>query len=349
MLIGRIDPVPIGRPSFLDARRCDKLDSLAADLAILGVPYTTPHDVVHSRSACSPEPEVLRAQSLRLASGLGHYDFEFGGDLFAGRGVRIVDCGDVAMTPGRYAENSQAATAVIGAIIERGAFPVILGGDHAATLPALSAYERRGSLCVVHLGADLDWRDELNGVRDSLSSAMRRASELPWVRSMIQIGLRGLGGARQRDVDEAQAFGSILVRAEELHEVGVAAVLRRVPTAECYYVSLEAGALDPAIAPGVEAPAFGGLTYFEVTNLLRGIARRGRVVGMDFTGVVPARDVIDMTSLLGVRLILNLLGALAHEGQLGTPTLAADTARGAGERTSGAGEADELVGSGRVR
>src|SRR6266571_9518279 len=108
----------MGRPSFLDARRCDTLDSPDADLAILGVPYTTPQDLVHSRSACSPAPEALRTQSLRLASSLRHYDFEFGGDLFAGRNVRLVDCGDVAMTPGRYAENSQAATAVVSAIVE---------------------------------------------------------------------------------------------------------------------------------------------------------------------------------------------------------------------------------------
>jgi agmatinase len=293
------------------------------------MPYTVPYDLAWSRQPSSLAPAALREQSTRIADRLHHYDFEFGGDLFAGRGVRIVDCGDVAMTPGRYAENSQAATAVIGAIIERGAFPVILGGDHATTIPALRAYERRGSLCVVHLGADLDWRDELNGVRDSLSSAMRRASELPWVRSMIQIGLRGLGGARQRDVDEAQAFGSILVRAEELHEVGVAAVLRRVPTAECYYVSLEAGALDPAIAPGVEAPAFGGLTYFEATNLLRGVAAQGKVVGITCTGVVPARDTNHMTSLLSVRLTLNLVGAMAHAGQLDRASVAAPQAVGA--------------------
>jgi agmatinase len=146
---------------------------------------------------------------------------------------------------------------------------------------------------------------------------MRRASELPWVSSMFQIGLRGTGSARQREVDDAAAFGSIRVRAEELHRVGVDEVLRRVPDADSYYVSVDCDALDPAIAPGVNSLAFGGITYFQATNILKGIAAKGRLVGMDFVEVAPARDVQDLTSLLGARLIMNMVAALAHTGQLG--------------------------------
>src|SRR5438105_15800982 len=100
-MIARTDPVPIGRPSFLEAVRCGDLDSLDADLAILGLPYTTPCDLAHSRAACAAAPAVLREQSLRLAASLRHYDFDFGGDLFAGRRVIVVDCGDVPVPPGR--------------------------------------------------------------------------------------------------------------------------------------------------------------------------------------------------------------------------------------------------------
>ena len=316
-MIARIDPVPVGRPTFLKAPRCEDLESLDGDIAIIAIPYNTPYDLAYSRAPSSLAPSAIREQSLRWADRLHHYDFDFGADLFAGRAVRIVDCGDVWQLPGRYEENSRMATAVIKKILEREVLPIILGGDHATTIPVMRAYEGRGPICVVHLDAHLDWRDEVNGVHDSLSSPMRRASELPWVTSMIQIGLRGLGSARQREVDDAEAFGSIRVRAEELHQVGAEAVLRRVPAAERYYISLDTDCLDPAIAPGVNSLAFGGITYFEATNLLRGIAAKGQLVGFDLVEVAPARDVIDMTSLLGVRLILNLLGALAHEGQLG--------------------------------
>jgi arginase family enzyme len=66
----------------------------------------------------------------------------------------------------------------------------------------------------------------------------------------------------------------------------------------------------------VETPAFGGLTYFEASNLLTGIAALGPVAGVSLVGIAPARDHHDRTSLLGTRLLLNLVGALARAGRL---------------------------------
>jgi agmatinase len=178
------------------------------------------------------------------------YDFDFGGDLFAGRRVRLADCDDVRALPGRYEENGRVATAVVRTILDRGALPSVLGGDHAAAIPAVRTCASRGPICVVHLGARLDWRDEVNGVRDSQGSAMRRAAELPGVTSMIQLGLRAGGSTGRGEVDDADAFGSIRVRAEAVHDTGVREVLARLPAAPGYYLSLGAGALDPAIARG---------------------------------------------------------------------------------------------------
>ncbi len=297
------------------------------------MPYTTAHDLAQSRAPSSTAPAVLREQSQRYTDRTSHYDFDLGGDLFAGRLVRIVDCGDVWAAPGQYESNAHNATSVLRAMLARGTVPIVLGGDHAATIPALRAYAGRGPICVVHLGADLHWRDEVNGVREGLASAMRRAAELPWVTAMMQLGLRGTGSARPCDVNDAEAFGSVLVRAEELHEVGVPQILRRLPASPSYYISLDLSGLDPAIAPGVESPAFGGLTYFEATNLLKGVAARAPVVGLDVVGISPSKDLHDVTSLLGARLILNLVGALARAGRIGAADDEGLTARAAGPRT----------------
>jgi len=312
-------PVTSGRPTFLDMPRCTDLAALDADIAVVGIPFSTPYDMTASRGDCSAAPDAIRMQSLRLARFLTHYDYDFGGDIFAGRAVRIVDCGDVAMTPGAFEVNNQAATDVVRAILDRGAVPVVLGGDHAIPIPVHRAYEGRKPFCLVQIDAHLDWRDERNGVRDGLSSPMRRASELPWVRGMAQIGLRSIGSARQIEFDDARAYGSVLIGAEELHQLGVAAALARIPAAERYYITFDADSLDPAIAPGTRALAFGGVTYSEATNLLRGIATKGTVVGFDFVEVAPALDVGNMTSFLAARLILNMIGAFAHSGQIGRP------------------------------
>jgi agmatinase len=313
----RIIPVPISRPSFLAAPRCEDLDTLSADLAIIAFPYTVPYSLEWSRQPSSLAPAAIREQSQTYVDFLKHYDFDYGGDIFAGKEVRMVDCGDVYERAGQYEENSRICTAVIRKILDRGAVPIILGGDHATTIPIMRGYEGRGSMCAVHLDAHLDWRDEVNGIHDGLSSPMRRASELPWVTSMFQVGLRGIGSARQKEVDDSGAWGSVRIRAEELRQLGVAEILKRVPEADQYYISLDTDVIDPAVAPGINALAFGGISYFEATNLLNGIAAKGKIVGFDIVEIAPYRDHQGVTSLLAARLIMNLLAAMTQTGQLG--------------------------------
>ena len=315
--MSRISPVPSGHPTFMDVPRCLDLNALEADIAIIGVPYGVPYHMAGATQISSTAPGTVREQSMRFPRFLTHYDYDFGGDIFNGKNVTIVDCGDVEMTPGAYEENSRATTQAIQAILDRGAVPIVLGGDHAIPIPVMRAYEQHGPIFVVQLDEHLDWREEVNGVREGLSSPMRRASEMGWVSGMAQIGLRAVGSARQGEVDAAVAYGSILVGAEELHRDGVEAVLERIPAGQRYYITFDADGLDPTIAPGVLTPGFGGIEYYEASNLLRGLARRGTIVGMDFVEIVPHLDVNNVTSLVAARLILNLIGEMAWSGQIG--------------------------------
>src|SRR5690554_6792738 len=97
-----ISPIPSGSPSFLGSERCHDLSELDADIAIIGVPFGVPYDMAGMRSPSAPAPAALRAASQRFIRNLNSYDFDLGGPLFAGRDVRIVDCGDVAMQPGDF-------------------------------------------------------------------------------------------------------------------------------------------------------------------------------------------------------------------------------------------------------
>jgi len=311
-------PVADDRPTFLAAPRAGDLASLAADVAVLGVPYGVPYGMEGSTSPSAEAPAAIREASRRAARYLTHHDFDLGGPLWDGRPVRLVDAGDVAMVPGRYADNSRTTTSAVRAILDRGAVPIVLGGDHAIPIPVLRAYEGLPPMVVVQLDAHLDWRDEVDGEREGLSSPMRRASELACVAGMVQVGLRGVGSGRPQELAAARAYGSVLVTAAEVRRSGVEAILGRIPPAERYYVTVDADGLDPTIAPGVGSPAFGGLSYDEAAGLLRGVAARGQVVGFDIVEIVPRLDPRDLTSLVAVRLILNLLGAMARSGQLGS-------------------------------
>lgn len=313
-----VEPIPTGMHTFLDSPRSDDLESLEAEIAVFGVAGITPYDMEGATFPASGATQSIRDQSARFVRTLSHYDFDFGGSIFADRDVRIVDCGDVALTPGHFALNSAATTGVVKAIMSRGAIPFALGGSHEVSIPIFNALADEEPFYIVQIDAHYDWRDDVNGVRDGLSSVMRRASEMPNVLGMAQIGLRGVGSARQEEADAARAYGkSLVIGAEEVHRVGVENVLDRIPRHDRYYFTFDIDGMDPVIAPAVGTAAFGGLDYYEAFHLLRGVAQKGTIIGFDLPVVRPYLDVGDRTSHLAARMMTSMIGWMAHTGQIG--------------------------------
>ena len=231
--------------------------------------------------------------------------------------MRAVDCGDVRADVRDPSGHVLRAEQAVRRILAAGALPVVLGGDHAVPIPVLRAFAGQPPVTLVQIDQHIDWRDEVNGVRDGLSSPMRRASEMPHVGEIFQIGLRATGSARQEEVDAALAYGAHLVTAYELHDVGMEAVLARIPDGGCYYVTIDMDGMDPSCAPGVAAPCPGGVGFVQARALLRGLVGKGCVVGLDVVEITPRTDVNALTCITAGRLIANLLGAAVRAGHLG--------------------------------
>ena len=70
----------------------------------------------------------------------------------------------------------------------------------------------------------------------SISSVMRRASEIPWIKAMVQVSLPGIGSARQREIDDALLFGSVYIRTLEVHRKGINACMDKIPAADHYLI-----------------------------------------------------------------------------------------------------------------
>ena len=307
------EPAP---STFVGLPRLDELPR-PPHVTFLGVPYGRPYRGLGPELPSATAPAALRAASLAFQPYYRNVDVDFGGDLFAGREVLLADAGDVRLVPGDHTGNLERITTVVRILLRAGTVPIVLGGDHAVTVPVLQAYAEQTGLCIVQIDAHLDWRDEVDGIREGFSSPMRRASELSSVHAMIQIGLRGAGSGREEEFAAARTWGSVLVPARTVHREGIEWVLDRLPQASAYYVTLDADGIDPGIMPGVNAPAPGGLTYWQVFDLLCGIAHRGQIVGFDLTELAPARDPSGVTVAHAVRILLVLIGALAHAGQFG--------------------------------
>ena len=245
---------------------------------------------------------------------MDHYDFNFDDILLPNNQVRIIDCGDVDKHVNPSLQDPQRITAAIHTILNRGAIPIAIGTDEGGFIPFVRAYHGYDSLCVVHIDAHIDWRDERNGVREGYSSVMRLASEMQWVKAMAQIGLRGIGSARQQEIDDALSFGSVFIRAREIHRKGIDACIDMIPEAKNYLITIDSDALDTAIAPGVLFPCPGGLTFYEITDLVRQISLKGRIAGMSLFEVRPERDVNGLTASTAAQLIINFIGTMVRCG-----------------------------------
>ena len=292
--------------SFAGLPVCTQLEELDADIAVIGIPYISPYPQLLTSAATQAvsqtAPDAIRLRSSVFSDHWDHYDFDRNEVFMADDRIRIVDCGDVT--------DAKGITDAIRTILNQGAVPIALGTDEGGFIPFVRAYDGYANICVVHLDAHIDWRDERHGVKEGYSSGMRRASELPWVNAMAQVGLRGIGSARQQEVDDALAFGSVFIRAREVHEKGIDACVKKIPAAAHYLITIDADALDPSIAPGVLFPSPGGLTFDETTDLFRAIAFKGPIAGISLFELRPERDCNGLTAATCAQLIINFIGTM---------------------------------------
>lgn len=291
----------------------DQLRPGLADLAVLGVPHGVAYPDPGLTAGCAKAPGAIRARSARMAPFVANHDFDLGGPMLPpGSDTRVVDLGDVPGSPDDGPGNQRRAEAAVSGVLEAGAVPIVLGGDDSIPIPVLRAYAGRGPLWVVQVDAHLDFRHEVDGVREGYSSPMRRAAELEHVAGIVQVGLRGVGSARSADVDEALAAGNVLVTARELHDRGVPWLVQRVPAEASVFVAFDCDGLDPSVMPAVSGLSPGGLTFEEAGDLLAGLAARCRIAGASFTELVPDRDVNERSALVVARLVMRLIGGIAR-------------------------------------
>ena len=290
---------------FLGAPVETDLDALDADVAILGVPHGWPYPRPGATAGCAEAPAAIRRRSQRLARFRGHWDFDLDAPMLPPDGPRLVDAGDVPGDAQAGPGNSAKTEGAVRAVLARGAVPICIGGDDSVPIPVLRAFDQRGPLTVLQVDAHLDYRDEVQGVREGYSSPMRRAAEMDHVERIIHVGLRGVGSARADDVEDSLAAGNLLVTARLLRERGVAWLLGQLPANASVFVAFDLDGLDPAVFPAVSAAAPGGVSYLEAVDLLAGL--RQHVVGAVFTEYVPAQDVDDAAALVALRLMTSLI------------------------------------------
>jgi agmatinase len=282
-----------------------------AQIGLIGIQHSEPYSGDANPNDQTRAPDAIRLASGQFSDGRDHWDFDIGAELGTALPARCMDCGNLAWSGGSYEEYSQRVTEAIRRLWRGGAQVFVLGGDHGVTIPVLEALDVLARpVHIFHVDAHLDWREEVRGVRRGYSSPLRWASGKPQVSGMTQVGMRATGSARRGELEAARAYGSHIFSAEDFHERGAAPVLATIPEGAPVYITVDADGLDPTEMPGVMAPAPGGLLFRQLAPLLRAIARRHRVVGMDLVEVAPSFDYANgLTCIMAGRLLLNVMGS----------------------------------------
>ena len=234
----------------------------------------------------------------------GFFDIDAGGELL--KGVTMADCGNITVVPSDVTGNFDKLSQAVEKVAARGALPVIVGGDHAITFPAVRGLSKFSPLNLVHFDAHMDYSHDVQGVFHTHGSPIRRCRELPFVNHITSVGI---SRARRKPYEESQADGNLIITAGHFRRLGPRAVVDLIPRGENLYITFDIDVMDPSQAPGTGTPEVGGLGYQELSECLVELVARNNLVGFDMVEVAPPYDSSEITAQVAARLIIDMLTA----------------------------------------
>jgi len=276
------------------------------DVAIVGVPFDTG---VTYRVGGRFGPNAVRAASVMLRPYNANLDvkpFEI---------LSCVDYGDVAIVPGYTDRSYRAIEETIAPIVEAGIVPLLVGGDHACTLPHLRATRSRGPVAVIDFDSHTDAMDSYFGEKYNHGTWMRRAIEEGLVDTAhsIEVGLRGSIYDAEDRAGLRTELGLDYLTTEEIFALGPATVAARIrervgegPA----FITFDIDVVDPAFAPGTGTPEAGGPSAHDMLVILRGLTAID-FIGFDVVEVIPAYDPAAQTATLAANLAYEMLSLVA--------------------------------------
>ena len=310
------------------------------DVAIIGAPLDAGTTY---RSGTRFGPQGIRMMS-GLASG---YNFEMGVDLR--EALTIVDCGDVTVIPGNLEKSFDQIDKAVAYVHERAIFPVVLGGDHAIGYPDIRGMAPYidGNIGIIHFDRHTDMSERILDERNHGTPFFHATNiaNAP-AANLVQIGIGGWLGNRS-GVKNARERGATSITMGDIDRWGIERTMEIAldiawKNASVVFLSFDIDAMDPAFAPGTGTPESGGLLPREAFRMLHLAAQEG-LAGMEVVEVSPPYDVGEVTSLLGARVVFDVLGTMVQAGKLGArETTAArdDRLQAAAERPAPADAAE---------
>jgi len=278
------------------------------DFVVVGVPFDTASSY---RSGSRFGPSSIRDISAMIKPNNVHLQVNVLESLRGG------DIGDVSVNPGYIHPTYDSIEASLLPIINEGAIPIVLGGDHSITLAELRAIAKKhGPVSLVHFDSHADINDEVFGEKYNHGTPFRRAIEEGLIdpyRS-VQLGMRG-SLYDPLEFQKAAELGLKLIPAHEMRELGrdqVIEIIKERVGSNPAFLTFDIDFVDPAYAPGTGTPEVGGFTSYETLDMIRKI-KDLNYVGFDVVEVLPAYDHAEVTSYMAANICFEFISILADK------------------------------------
>lgn len=290
---------------------------------IIGVPM----DLGQSRRGVDMGPSAIRYANLReKLEGLGHVVEDKGNIevpiletcLVTEPKLKHIDC---------IVPIARRVAGAVAASLQRGRFPLVLGGDHSLALGSVRGAAKQNRVGVIWLDAHADFNTHettpsgnihgmplaaLCGLGDPRLTALW--NETPPAINPQRAAILGARDLDAREKDNLHQAGVLVIGMEQIDRIGMLAALEQCiervsRDMDGIYLSLDLDALDPRFAPGVGTPVPGGLTYREAHLACEVLAGTGKLIGMDLVEVNPILDEKNQTAELAVEFAGSALGS----------------------------------------
>lgn len=270
-------------------------DITGADIVLAGIPFDL---AVSNRSGTRFGPRYMR--KTHFWRGLAS-DPDL--DILIADQLKIVDCGDFELQRGYLPEGFEKITQQTKKILDAGAVPVIVGGDHSITFPELRAYaEKYGKMALIHFDSHLDTGIQTDPARDyythgnPFSSAIKQG----YIdgNHVIQLGIRGGFRNREEQAEYTKQTGREFILARDLHYMSYDEIgerIRKKVGDMPVFVTFDIDFLDPAYAPGTGTPVVGGFSVHDAVMMLEAALPGLDIKGADMVEVMPYYDPGEVT------------------------------------------------------
>ena len=245
-----------------------------ARVVLLPVPYDS---TTSYRGGARDGPRAIIVASRQLED----YDLELGRDVSE---VGIYTAPEVAPDVSGPEAMVERVRRVVESVAAKDKLVGLLGGEHTITTGAVKALTRLyPDLSVLYLDAHADLREEYMGTGWGHASVARRLHSMC---PLIEVGVRSLSFEERRFISEAEI--PVVFWPAETMDTGQLATRVLESLSDHVYVSLDLDVLDPSTMAAVGTPEPGGMTWPEVTGLLRAVAEQRGIVGFDLTELSPS-------------------------------------------------------------